>query len=72
MILERIGVFTFNVLHGSGRFAQLGRQDISCIFRRPFEWRELIKQFEIVGVQSTASGGDHLFFYRNGICITNL
>ncbi|CAM2065613.1 ABC transporter permease [Sulfidibacter corallicola] len=51
-MLENLGRRTLAVMEGTGRYSTLVLRAFAAIFRRPFEWRELFKQLESVGVAS--------------------
>jgi len=53
-MLEMIGRSTLFLLEDVGAFTRLLWQTFLSCFRRPFEFRELMKQLERAGVQSTS------------------
>ncbi len=54
LMLELIGRSFLNFLTEVGDFTRLAVQALLGCFRRPFEFKEFVKQLERVGVQSTS------------------
>lgn len=52
MAIAWIGETTLKLARGAGAYSTLVGRGFAQTFRRPFEWRELIKQLERVGVNS--------------------
>ncbi|PIE89331.1 MAG: ABC transporter permease [Acidobacteria bacterium] len=53
-ILEKTGSAFLGFVEEVGAFSQLVKNTLFGCFRRPFEFRELVKQLEKVGVQSSS------------------
>ena len=51
-LFERIGAWTLAFLAAAGDFALVSRRTFAAIFRRPFDMRNLFRQFMAVGVNS--------------------
>ena len=52
MSLDSIGIRVLSFLDTSGDFAVLSFRTFRAIFRRPFDWASLMRQFAVVGVKS--------------------
>jgi len=51
-MLAAIGRRTTQIAEGTGRYTTLCLRTLGAVFRPPFEWRQLSKQLEMIGVQS--------------------
>ena len=51
-MLAAIGRRTNQITEGAGRYTTLCLRTLGAIFKPPFEWRQLSKQLEMIGVQS--------------------